>query len=418
MTLVPLGATFGTLPVACLVDRFGRKVALVITNFLTIISAVIMSLSVLITAHVFIFFTRFFVGICMGLISTIVPLYLGEISPKSLRGGMIMMVLVFFVLGVLLGQILCLQNVFGTQKGIPVLLSLFTVMPLIQILLLPFFPESPRYLFIQKKDEDGARKALKKLRDRNDVEDEIKELHQEDLAEKAEKKINPLKLLFKTPKLQQEVITIVVLIIGEKFDGIHAVYSYMEEIFMIVGLGPKETPFALLGITFVFFISTVAAVYFAKSKGYRNLLLIGFGICCIVSALMTMTLEMQTVYPVMAYFTLLLMSTFIFGHSIGPGPIPYLFVVDLFLQSSRSSAFVIAGFLQWFLTLLVGLVFIYVETKLGNYTYLIACPINMAVFIYIFKLVPEIKNKTFVDIRKLIEIQKSKNIHLKKRTVK
>ncbi|XP_061467907.1 solute carrier family 2, facilitated glucose transporter member 5-like [Rhineura floridana] len=377
-----------------------------------------MCASLWIISYWYFFLTRFYHGICTGMLFIAVPLYLGEISPKSLRGGIIMMVLVFYIIGVLLGQILSLQEVFGTQKGVPVLLNLTWVMPVFQILLLPFFPESPRYLFIQKKDEVRARQALKKLRDRSDVEDEIEELHQEDLVEKAEKNMTPLKLLLKTPKLRWQVITIIVLMGGQQVDGISVAYLYKEKIFMSMMLGENEIHFALIGTTVFYCFSSILGVYFADSKGHRILLVTGFGICCIISVLLNMTLGIETAIPEIVYFTLIFINIFMFGHAIGPGSLPSVLVAELFLQSSRSSAFVIAGVMKWLTNFLVGVIVLYVERNLGAYSFTIFCPVLIAIFIYVFKFIPETKNKTFLDIRRLMGIHNGKKIDIKEQTDK
>ncbi|XP_033012006.1 solute carrier family 2, facilitated glucose transporter member 5-like [Lacerta agilis] len=93
-------------------------------------------------------------------------------------------------------------------------------MPLLQIFLLPLLPESPRYLFIQKEDENSAIKVLKKLRDTDDVGDEIEELQLEDIIEKDEKNMDSLKLMM-TPSLKWQVIRIIVLMGGEQLDGLN-----------------------------------------------------------------------------------------------------------------------------------------------------------------------------------------------------
>ena len=45
----------------------------------------------------------------------------------------------------------------------------------LQLLFLPFFPESPRYLLIQKKDEAAAKSALRRLRGWHDMDAEIED---------------------------------------------------------------------------------------------------------------------------------------------------------------------------------------------------------------------------------------------------
>lgn len=47
----------------------------------------------------------------------------------------------------------------GTEELWPYLLSISAVPAFIQLVTLPFFPESPRYLLIEKGDKDGCIKG-------------------------------------------------------------------------------------------------------------------------------------------------------------------------------------------------------------------------------------------------------------------
>nr|XP_016848235.1 PREDICTED: solute carrier family 2, facilitated glucose transporter member 5-like [Anolis carolinensis] len=181
-----------------------------------------MASSHLIGPFEYIIFARMYTGMCAGMASTSVPLYLGEISPRSRRGGVVMMPHFFLILGVLLAQILALKHLLGTPKGWPTLMGLAGVMPLSQSVLLPFFPESPRYILIQKKNERKAREALQMLRGKDDVDDEIQELCQEDIAEKADKRMSMLKLI-KKRNMRWHLITVVVVMTAQQLSGTNAV---------------------------------------------------------------------------------------------------------------------------------------------------------------------------------------------------
>nr|XP_034980319.1 solute carrier family 2, facilitated glucose transporter member 5-like [Zootoca vivipara] len=343
MTMFPLGASFATIPAVSSLTSYSKE---------------------------------FGKGICF----CVGPLYLGEISPRSLRGGIIMTHHLFYLFGFLVAQILCLQEVLGTGKGFPTLIKLFGVMPLLQLPLLPFLPESPRYLLIQKKDEESSRQALKKLRNRNYVEDEIEELHQEDIVEKSEKNMKPLKLLY-SKKLRRQVIAIIVLMVGQQFDG----------------------------------NSVILVAYY---KGCRFLLLIGFGVSSFICVLLTVAMEMQSAVPEMRYFSVILIYIFLFAHVIGPGPLPIVLVVELFLQSSRSSATVIAQVLHWLLFFIVALILLYIEIHIGPYSLIFFCPFGFAIFIYIFKFIPETRNRTFVEIRGKVTTRKPRRVHFKMQSSK
>ncbi|CAJ0964329.1 unnamed protein product [Ranitomeya imitator] len=85
-----------------------------------------------------------------GISLSVVPMYLGEISPKNLRGFLGLMPSLFICLGVFTAQVLGLPELLGQDEYWPLFLSLIVVPTLIQVSMLPFFPESPRYLLIDK----------------------------------------------------------------------------------------------------------------------------------------------------------------------------------------------------------------------------------------------------------------------------
>uniref|UniRef100_A0A6J0V655 Solute carrier family 2, facilitated glucose transporter member 5-like n=1 Tax=Pogona vitticeps TaxID=103695 RepID=A0A6J0V655_9SAUR len=199
---------------------------------------------------------------------------------------------------------------------------------------------------------------------------------------------------------------------GQQLSGINAAYYYTERIYMSTKVGADNVRYIAIASTAVLCISISLAVTLADSMGRRFLLLIGFGICSIICILITMTLEMQDTIPEMTYVSTILVDTFLFGHTLGPGPVPPVLTVELFLQSARSSAFVIAGFLQWLLNFFTGVSFYYIETRIGPYSFLIFWPICVATFSYVFKMVPETKDRTFLDVRRIMAIHTARKIQV------
>ncbi|XP_016848235.2 solute carrier family 2, facilitated glucose transporter member 5 [Anolis carolinensis] len=408
----PFGGIFGATVSACLTDRIGRKGTLLLANFLSLISALFMASSHLIGPFEYIIFARMYTGMCAGMASTSVPLYLGEISPRSRRGGVVMMPHFFLILGVLLAQILALKHLLGTPKGWPTLMGLAGVMPLSQSVLLPFFPESPRYILIQKKNERKAREALQMLRGKDDVDDEIQELCQEDIAEKADKRMSMLKLI-KKRNMRWHLITVVVVMTAQQLSGTNAVYFYSERIFKSTVLKDEAIAYVSIATTAVTSCSTFLGIYLVDSLGRRVLLLMGYLACAIFLVLTVMSMELQKSMEWMSYITGGLISAFLLSHAFGPYPIPYLIVTELFLQSSRSSAYMIAGILEWLLNFITAVSYIHVARVLGAFSILFYFPVCVCCFVYIFNVFPETKNRTFVDIKRLMAIQTSKKVKVK-----
>ncbi len=69
--------------------------------------------------HPFFFFFFFF----LGLNTSLVPMYISEISPLNLRGGLGTVNQLAVTVGLLISQILGIKQILGTDDGWPVLLG-------------------------------------------------------------------------------------------------------------------------------------------------------------------------------------------------------------------------------------------------------------------------------------------------------
>ncbi|NXB16470.1 GTR5 protein, partial [Rhagologus leucostigma] len=413
VSMFPLGGLFGSLMVWPLVNNCGRKGTLLINNLFSIAAAILMGTSELAKTFEVIIFSRVIMGIFAGLASNVVPMFLGEMSPKNLRGAVGVVPQFFITIGILVAQILGLNSILGNAKGWPVLLALTGIPSLIQLLTLPFFPESPRYLLIQKGNEEQARRALQRLRGWEDVDDEIEEMYQEDRSEKEEGQFSVLSLCtFRG--LRWQLISIIVMMMGQQLSGVNGVFYYADRIFESAGVDSSSIQYVTVSTGAINVVMTMLAIFIVESLGRRILLLAGFLLCSASCAVLTLALNLQSTVSWMSYLSIACVIIYIIGHAIGPSPIPSVMITEMFLQSSRPAAFMVGGSVHWLSNFTVGLVFLYMEAGLGPYSFLIFCAICIATMLYIFFIVPETKNKTFMEINRImakrnkVEIQESK----------
>ncbi|KAL8198357.1 UNVERIFIED_CONTAM: hypothetical protein K2H54_006663 [Gekko kuhli] len=365
VSFFPVGGLVGTLWARPLADHCGRKYILQVNNFFPVVAGVLFGCSKAVHCYELIIFARLVVGISAGIACSVVPMYLGEMSPHNLRGAVIVVSHFFITFGILVAQALSLHVVLGTRRDWPILLFLTCIPALFQILLLPRFPESPRYLLIQKGDEEEARKALQTLRERDEVEDEMEELRMEDDFEKPDKKMSMCKLVLCRSQ-QWQLLSIVVVTLGQH-------------------------------------LSSLSTIFVVDSSGRRTLLLTGFGICGVSCILLAMALELQSTIPWMCYFSTAFVILYAIGHSVGPGPVPGVMVAEMFLQSSRASAFMISEIVHWVTHFFLDMLFLHMKVDIRPYSFLVLFFICMIPYAYIYRMVPETKKKTFVEIRKLLE---------------
>nr|KAF6508078.1 solute carrier family 2 member 5 [Rousettus aegyptiacus] len=149
VSMFPFGGFIGSLMVGVLVNKLGRKGTLLLNNIFSIVPAILMGCSEVAKSFEMIILSRLLVGICAGLSSNVVPMYLGELAPKNLRGALGVVPQLFITVGILVAQIFGLRNLLANEEGWTILLGVTGIPAAAQLLLLPFFPETKAKTFME-----------------------------------------------------------------------------------------------------------------------------------------------------------------------------------------------------------------------------------------------------------------------------
>ncbi|XP_019714733.1 solute carrier family 2, facilitated glucose transporter member 3-like [Hippocampus comes] len=133
-----------------------RRNSILIVNCLSVVGATLMVVSKVSESFETLILGRLLFGLFCGLVMSLNPLYIQEVSPTLLRGAFATLNQVAFASGILLGMVSGLETMLGTKELWPMMMSLSLIPALVQYLVMPFCPESPRYLLINKGQEDEA----------------------------------------------------------------------------------------------------------------------------------------------------------------------------------------------------------------------------------------------------------------------
>ncbi|MGH0115136.1 UNVERIFIED_CONTAM: hypothetical protein FKN15_070656 [Acipenser sinensis] len=340
---------------------------------------------------------RLAIGLFCGLSTGLVPMYIGEISPTSLRGAFGTLHQLGVVIGILIAQVFGLEFILGSQALWPVLLGLTIVPAVIQSIALPFCPESPRFLLINKNQEEKATEILKKLRGTADVQQDLQEMKDESLKMMQEKKVT-IPELFRSPSYRQPIIIAIVLQLSQQLSGINAVFYYSTNIFEAAGV--KEPVYATIGAGVVNTVFTVVSLFLVERAGRRTLHLVGLAGMAFCAILMTIALTLTSQIPSMSYLSIIAIFGFVAFFEVGPGPIPWFIVAELFSQGPRPAAMAVAGCSNWTSNFIIGLGFPYVQVLCGDYVFIIFVVFLALFFVFTFFRVPETRGRTFDDISK------------------
>ncbi|KAL9145990.1 hypothetical protein ABFS82_13G081500 [Erythranthe guttata] len=273
VSMAVAGAIIGSAIGGWLNDRYGRRTAILVADFLFFIGAVLMASapnpSVLISGRVF-------VGIGVGMASMTSPLYISEASPAKIRGALVSTNGFLTTAGQFLSYLinLAFTKAPGTWRW---MLGVAGVPALLQFILMLLLPESPRWLYIKGREEE-AEAILRKIYPPQEVEEEIqslKESTEKDSLEKdSSEKINFLKLL-QTKAIRRGLIAGVGLQIFQQFVGINTVMYYSPTIVQLAGFASNQTALLLSLVTAgLNAFGSIVSIYFIDRTGRKKLLVI------------------------------------------------------------------------------------------------------------------------------------------------
>uniref|UniRef100_A0A8C2G807 Solute carrier family 2 member 3a n=2 Tax=Cyprinus carpio TaxID=7962 RepID=A0A8C2G807_CYPCA len=394
VAIFSVGGMMGSFSVGVIANKFGRRKSMFLVNILALIGGGLMGLCTLCSSFEMIIAGRLIIGLFCGLFTGLTPMYVGEVSPTPLRGAFGTLHQLGVVIGILIAQIFGLEYLLGSYKLWPVLLSLTVLPAIVQCILLPFCPESPRYLLINLNEEEQARKALVRLRGYEDVGKDMQDMKEESAKMAMEKKVT-IPELFRIAAYRQPLLIAVMLHLSQQLSGINAVFYYSTGIFKSAGV--SQPIYATIGAGVVNTVFTVVSLFLVERAGRRTLHLIGLGGMAISALAMTIALLLKDIEAV-RYLSIAAVFAFVAMFEMGPGPIPWFIVAELFSQGPRPAAMAVAGCSNWTANFLVGISFPKLEELCGPYVFIIFMIFLIIFFIFTYFKVPETKGRTFDDI--------------------
>ncbi|XP_068172189.1 solute carrier family 2, facilitated glucose transporter member 9 isoform X2 [Antennarius striatus] len=399
VSMFSIGGLLGTLLVPSILRRLGRKGTLLLNNIFAVIAALLLSLGEMAKSFEMLIIGRIIVGVDCGIGLSALPMYLGEISPRHIRGSIGQFNSIFICMGVFTGQVLGLPELLGQESRWNFLFSFLLVPSLLQLGALPFLPESPRYLLIEKRDEAAAEKAFQRFLGKTDVSEELEEVYVEARAQKSQHTVSLLQLL-KNPAVRWQVITIIIAMASYQLCGLNAIWYYTNWILQQAGFQKNIIPYITLATGAIEILSAIVSGLVIERIGRRPLLIFGFSAMAVFFSLLTVFLNFQDSVSWMPYLSYICILAVIASFCSGPGGIPFILTGELFEQSYRPAAFMIAGTVNWLSNFMLGLFFPFMQKAMGPFVFMVFMVICISASIYLFCVLPETKNKTFLDISK------------------
>ncbi|KAF0880665.1 GTR5 protein, partial [Crocuta crocuta] len=403
VSMFPFGGFIGSLMVGPLVNKLGRKGTLLFNNIFSIVPAILMGCSKVARSFEMIIVSRLLVGICAGLSSNVVPMYLGELAPKNLRGALGVVPQLFITIGILVAQLFGLRSLLANEEG--ELQMLLGARPLCALAGRSCEPHSPPQPRPDPVSGTGSGRASKG-------------------AVQNSTYVYAVAPVARLPPWTPTLVGFRVcnqrgawgaLSTAPASRGAFQIYYYADQIYLRAGVNANHVQYVTAGTGAVNVLMTICAVFVVELLGRRFLILLGFSVCFAACGVLTAALALQDTISWMPYVSIACVIIYVVGHALGPSPIPAVLITEIFLQSSRPAAFMVGGSVHWLSNFTVGLIFPFIQTGLGAYSFILFGVICLLTTIYTFLVVPETKGKTFMEINQIFtKMNKVSEVHPEK----
>lgn len=383
---VIIGCIAGTQLAGIPAEKLGRKISLIITAVLFVITSIGTAQAESFTA--FIIF-RMIGGIAIGAASALSPMYIAEVAPAAYRGRLVSLNQLTIVVGILLAFFSnYLVDRYGDNSW-RLMLGMQLFPAVLFLVSLFFIPESPRWL-IRKNKVEKAKQIIYKLTGNRllpTISNEQINFNQQ------------VKELAKPPHRRLMVAGIILAIL-QQFTGINVIMYYAPVIFEKAGVNQADALFQTIAIGLINVVFTVLAIFIIDKFGRKPLLKFGSIAMSVFLILLAATFFSN---HFQGYWVLIFVLGFIASFAVSWGPAVWVLISEIYPNHLRGTAVSIATFSLWVGGFVVSYTFPWIlKTIDGGYTFLFYSLINMAAYFFIAASIPETTGKTLEELENIL----------------
>ncbi len=334
---------------------------------------------------------RFILGIAVGAASFVAPMYISELAPKRIRGGVTSFNQLMVVSGIFVSYIV--NWAFGGAAGNwRWMLGLAAIPGAALAVGMWFQPFSPRWLVGQGREEE-AREVLGRARESDEeVEEELAEIEDE-----ASDKGSLRDLL--APGVRAMVVIGLVMAIAQQLIGVNTVIYYAPTILKLTGLSTTSaiTQALSVGITNVIF--TIVAILLLDRVGRRPLLIVGTIGCIVALVALGIFFASSSLKHDFSGFALVCLIVYIASFAVGLGPVFWLMISEIFPLRVRSAAMSVSTVANWASNFLVSTFFLTLTGAISvEGTFWLYAGFGVAAVLFFTFRLPETKNRSLEEI--------------------
>jgi sugar porter (SP) family MFS transporter len=390
ISVVLIGCIAGAAAAGTLADRIGRRTTLFSAGVIFLVGALVSALT---PDEAILLAGRFVVGVGIGFSSVVAPLYISEVAPAAVRGGLVSLYQFAITIGILAAYIIDFALAPGAQWRW--MLGLAVVPSLVLVGGIVVMPESPRFLF---KIGGDARARDELMRIHADA--SVSEQEERSILESLQAKSAGFEA-FKVPSTRRALAIGVTLAVLQQITGINTVIYYGPQIFEMAGVASAAgSILAQSWVGTVNCLSTLIAIFFVDRIGRKPLLYAGLVGMFVALAALAYSFAQPHLSGSLGTIALVSMMVYVGCFAFSLGPIVWLLISEIFPLPVRGLGMSISTIANWVGNFLVSQFFLTMVERLGRpatfSTYALLCIVTI---LFVRSMVPETKHELLEEIR-------------------
>lgn len=405
-----IGSIAGVLMSGLLSDKLGRKLTM-------ILSAVMFSVSAIGCAFCADFnqlvVYRIIGGVGIGVVSVVSPLYISEVSVAQYRGRLVSLYQLAVTVGFLGAYLMNYQLLAWSESAVSSadggwvnlifvdevwrgMLGMETIPALLFFLIIFFIPESPRWLIVQRKEQQALGILERIYQSASEATYQL----QETRSMIASSGKSDWRMLLQ-PGIRKAVFIGAGIAILGQFMGVNAVLYYGPSIFENAGLSGGDSLFYQVMIGLVNTLTTILALIIIDKVGRKKLVYYGVSgmvvsLCCIA-----FYFAFGDVWQIPSWVLLFFFLVYVFCCAVSICAVIFVLLSEMYPTKIRGLAMSIAGFALWIGTYLIGQLTPWMLQSLTpTGTFLLFAVMCVPYILIIWKLIPETAGKSLEEIER------------------
>lgn len=377
------GATVGSLSGSGLADGLGRRGSLLLTALPLLTGAL---LSATATQLQTMLAGRLAAGVGIGLASALVPLYISEIAPTSVRGSLGSVNQLAICLGILAALV---ANVYIPATAWRTMFALAALPPVLMAAGMFFSPDSPRHLAAKGKLKAAEEAAVRLWGAQG-----VAQLAGEGGSGKETAAPGLLEVLTCRP-----VLLGCALFVFQQFTGINAIIYFSSTVFKQAGIASSALASAAVGAINV--VGTLLAAGSVESAGRKQLLTVSYTGMGVAMVAMAAAMSIPALASYSGPLALTGTLAYVLAFAFGSGPVSGLLVPEMTPAKYRGRAVSLAMVTHWACNFAVGQLFLGLVAAHGlAAVYGGFAAMCLAAVLFINALLPETKGRSLEEIER------------------